>query len=459
MDSLTRRSLLRGSVGLAAAGTIARPYIANAAAKTATIWWVQGFVQDEDIGFKQMVADYEKASGNQIDYSILPFAAMRQKETAAFTSGVVPDIVNVGDYYFAVLSAWKDQLVDLTDVIETQKPLFDPSALQTAFAYNNVAKKRSYYMIPHRMTVTPFHVWKSLLDKADYKPADIPKTWDAFLEFFEQVQTKLRAQGRRNIYAYSIMISAAGFDVIAAFDHFMLAYGGKGLFTPDGKVHTDDPQVREAAIKTVERLTTAFKKGFMPPAIQNWNDNDDNNAFHAKLLVMDLDGTISTEVALWKTKEEYNDILTLGLPLSNDGKPVTGVKGVAAAVVPKGAKNIELAKEFLKYSIEPKVLGAYLKTGLGRFLPPMRSIADNDKAFWLDPKNEPLAAYTKQGVYGPTIAPFEVFNPARAQVSTEHLFAIAILDAINKGVTPQAAIDKAFKRTDEIFAKYPIEEG
>jgi multiple sugar transport system substrate-binding protein len=172
-----------------------------------------------------------------------------------------------------------------------------------------------------------------------------------------------------------------------------------------------------------------------------------------------LDGTISTEVALWDNKEEYNDILTLGLPLSNDGEPVTGVKGVAAAVVPKGAKNIELAKEFLKYSIEPKVLGAYLKTGLGRFLPPMRSIADNDKAFWLDPKNEPLAAYTKQGVYGPTIAPYEVFNPARAQVSTEHVFAIAILDAINNGVTPQAAIDKAFNRTEEVFAKYPILES
>ena len=40
------------------------------------------------------------------------------------------------------------------------------------------------------------------------------------------------------------------------------------------------------------------------------NDNDDNNAFHAKLVVMDFDGTISTEVALWKNKTDYNDILT-----------------------------------------------------------------------------------------------------------------------------------------------------
>jgi multiple sugar transport system substrate-binding protein len=459
MDTLTRRSVLRASAGLAAAGAIARPFIANAEAKTATVWWVQGFAQEEDIAFKQMVADYEKASGNTIEHTIVPFAAMRQKEIAAVTSGVVPDIIDVGDYFFAVLSAWNDQLVDLTDVIETQKPLLIPTALQTAFAYNNVAKKRSYYMIPNRMAVTPFHVWKSLLDKAGYTPEDIPKTWDAFLGFFEQVQTKLRAQGMRNIYAYSIMISSVGFDVIGHFDHFMIAYGGKDLFTADGKLHTDEPQIKEAAIKTVQRLTTAYKQGFLPPSVVNWNDNDDNNAFHAKLVVMDLDGTISTEVALWKDKEAYDDILTLGLPLSNDGKPVAGVMGTQALVVPKGAPNITVAKEFLKYSIEPKVLAALLKGGLGRRLPPMTSIVENDKAFWLDPKNEPLEAYTRQGVYGPTIPPYEVYNPARAQVSTEHVFAIAIHDVINNGMTPEAAIDKAFRRCEAIFAKYPIAQA
>ncbi len=459
MEKLTRRSLLRASMGLAAAGTVARPYVANAAATTATVWWVQGFAQQEDIGFKQMVADYEKASGNQIDYSIVPFAAMRQKEIAAVTSGVVPDVINVGDYYFAVLSAWNDQLVDLSDVVETQKSLFTPTALSTVYAYNNVAKKRSYYMIPHRVAVVPFHIWKSLVEKAGYKTSDIPKTWDAFLDFFEPVQTKLRAQGMRNIYAYSFQVGATGFDCIFTFDHFMIAYGGQHLFTPDGKLHTDDPQIRAAAIKAIVKLTTPYTQGFIPPAVLSWNDNDDNNAFHAKLVVMDFDGTISTEVALWDNKEEYNDILTLGLPLSNEGKQIPSVIGAATAVIPKGAKNITAAKEFLKYSIEPKVLAAYLKTGLGRFLPPMPSIVENDKAFWLDPKNEPLSAYTRQGVLGPTIPPYEVFNPARAQVSTDHVFALAMIDVMTNGMTPEAAIDKAFKRCETIFAKYPIAQA
>jgi len=69
MNKFNRRSLLRGSAALAAAGTLGRPYIANAAAKTATVWWTQGFVREEDTAFKAMVADYEKESGNTIDAS------------------------------------------------------------------------------------------------------------------------------------------------------------------------------------------------------------------------------------------------------------------------------------------------------------------------------------------------------------------------------------------------------
>jgi hypothetical protein len=43
MPKLTRRSLLRNFFGVLAGRTVARPYIANAAAKSATAWWVQGY--------------------------------------------------------------------------------------------------------------------------------------------------------------------------------------------------------------------------------------------------------------------------------------------------------------------------------------------------------------------------------------------------------------------------------
>ena len=57
MGNLSRRSVLRSSLGLAAAGTLARPYVAKAAATTAEVWWVQGFVPEEDVSLKKVVAE------------------------------------------------------------------------------------------------------------------------------------------------------------------------------------------------------------------------------------------------------------------------------------------------------------------------------------------------------------------------------------------------------------------
>jgi multiple sugar transport system substrate-binding protein len=311
MATLTRRSLLGGSLGLAGAGGLARPHVAKAAATTIEVWWQQGFAQEEDIAFKRMIADYEKASGNKIEDSIIPFAPLRQKEVSAITSGVVPDVMEYADFSFLPLNAWDDKLVDVSDIVEPVKSQYIDAALRASYTYNNITKKRAYYAVPMKCSAVPFNIWRSLIENAGYKLEDIPNTWDAFLDFFMLVQDKLRAKGMRNIYAYGYQLTANGVDPGVLFQAFLMAYGGKGLVTPDGKLHTEDPRIREAAIKAIEKLTTPYKKGYVPPGVVNWNDADDNNAFHSKLVVMDFDG-FSTEVAVYKNKALYDDIVTRG---------------------------------------------------------------------------------------------------------------------------------------------------
>ncbi len=169
MAILTRRSLLRGSLALGAAGSLARPHIANAAATTAEVWFQQGFAKEEDAAFKKMVADYEKASGNKIDYSIIPFAALHQKEVSAITSGVVPDVMEVYDREFAPLNAWDDKLVDVGDIVETQKTDFGSVAIDSCFLYNNATKQRGYYMAPMKINGIPFHIWRSLVVRRNHR--------------------------------------------------------------------------------------------------------------------------------------------------------------------------------------------------------------------------------------------------------------------------------------------------
>jgi len=454
MAVLTRRSVVRGSLGFAAAGVLARPFIANAAATTAEVWFAQGFVPEEDTAFQKMAADYEKASGNKLDFSLIPYAALRQKAISAITSGAVPDMIEVADFALAPLQSWDDRLTDVSDIVEPVKDQFIPTALPCCNYYNSVTKKRAYYVVPMKIAAVPFHIWKSLVEKGGSKIADLPKTWDKFMDFFKPVQDGLRKQGVRNVYALGYQLTANGVDPINTFNAWMIAYGGKDLVTADGKLHTDDPAVKAACVQAIKSLTTPFKDGYVPPSCVNWNDADDNNAFHSKLMVMDFDGTISTEVALYHKKEEYDDILTHPLPLSNDGKELPSQIAIFGPVIPKGAKNVAVAKEFAKFAIQPKVLNEYLKAGLGRWALPIPEIVKSDP-FWL--KEDPhRTAYTTQSVLSPTIPIYEAYNPAIAQVGAEHVIMNAAFAVMQGGASAEPEIDKAFKRIDEIFTKYPI---
>ena len=82
-----------------------------------------------------------------------------------------------------------------------------------------------------------------------------------------------------------------------------------------------------------------------------------------------------------------------------------------------------------------------------------------DEPFWLDPKDQHVSAYTRQGLFGPTVPQYPVYNPGYAEVEAQQIWGLASADVIREGMTPQAASEKALKRIGEILAKYPIEQS
>jgi multiple sugar transport system substrate-binding protein len=455
MARMSRRSLIRASLGLAATGMLARPYIANAAAASATVWQVQGFVPEEDAAFRATIADYEKVSGNKIDLSIMPFTALNQKAISAITTGDVPDLI-FHDAPATILPqfAWDNKLEDVSDVVEAHKAELSKTAVLASSFYNRVTKARAFYLVPIKQGCEPFHVWGDLVEQAGFKLSDAPDTWDAFWDFFKPMQQVLRGKGRRKLYAMGPQITTVGpNDGNGLFAHFLIANGGAAIVSPDGKLHTDDPQVREAAIKSVDYLTNCYKQGYVPPEALSWNDADDNNAYHEKLILMDLDGTLSTELAMVHDKAAFEASVTLALPKTNDGKEMHAVQAAGGGFIPLGAKNVAVAKDFMKFFIQPQVMNENLKQGLGRWLPVIQSLVKSDP-FWLESKDPHLAPYVREGALGPTMPSFNGYNPAWGQVGAEQLWGVAHADVIKNGMTPAAAVDKAFKRANEIFATY-----
>jgi multiple sugar transport system substrate-binding protein len=455
MKSVSRRSVLSASVGLAAAGALGRPYIANAQAKTAVVWMNQGFIQQEDVAFKKVAEDYMKASGNKLEYSLMPFMAQMQKTISALTSGDVPDLVFMdAPGYLIPQNAWDDKLVDVSDVVAPYESQLSGSAKLGSTFYNKATKKRSYYLCPVKQGATPFHVWGDLVEKAGFKMSDVPKKWDDVWKFFAQTQAPLRAKGMRKVYALGLQITTVGpNDGNNLFGHFLIANGGEEIVTPDGKLRTNDPKVREAAIKSVEFMTGLYKQGVVPPEALSWNDADDNNGYHEKLFVMDFDGTLSTELAMISDKQAfYHDMQTLAPESKNDGTPMKTQINAGGGYIPKGAKNVEVAKDFMKYFMQPQVMNENLKGGLGRWVPAIPQVVKDDP-WWLNSGEPCLKPYVTQAVLNPTLTYWESFNPAWGQVNAEQLWGQAHADVIKNGMKAADAIDKAFKRANEIFAR------
>lgn len=455
MTSRSRRGAVL-SVCLLAASLVTGAGPAAAAGQTITVWWNQGFYPAEDQAMRDMVAAWEKQSGNKVDLTLYNGSDMPTKVISALTTGEVPDLVYVdnGDFLLLPQAVWNDKIVDVSDVVETQKAEYSSTALTAASLFDHVSGKRSFFGIPMKQQALHYFIWKPMIEKAGSSVTDIPVEWEAYFNYFEDVQKKLRDKGQR-VFGLGYSMATKDSDSTYLFNQFLVAYGGQ-LVTPDGKLHTDDPKVREAAIKALTKLTTPYKAGFVPPGAINWGDPDNNNAFYAKQIVMTPNATLSIPVAQAEKTEQYqHEILTLPQPNGPDGKPVTSLVSVKLAFIPKGAKNVDAAKDFMKYMIQPKVIDAYLVAARGRWLPVMPSLVKINP-FWTDPKDPHIPVATKQELQGPTQPWFHAFNPAYADVNAQQVWGKAEANVMQDGMAPDKAVDAAFAQINDIFAKYVI---
>jgi hypothetical protein len=67
----------------------------------------------------------EKATGNKLDYSIVPYAPLRQKIVSAVTSGVGPDV-------------FPNQPAEIIALLETQREEYTDTALLAALCWSSM---------------------------------------------------------------------------------------------------------------------------------------------------------------------------------------------------------------------------------------------------------------------------------------------------------------------------------
>ena len=427
-----------------------------------TVWWVKGFYKSEDDALFEAVRKFEQKSGVKVELSQYAVQDMIPKTVSALDSGTPPDVAYADVYDFQVAGKWafEGKLEDISDVINPLKDRFAPNTVETAFLYNDKAKKKAYYAFPLKQQTMHIQYWIDLLEQAGFKESDIPKDWKGYWSFWcDKVQPGLRKASGSRAYGIGQPLGVDSSDSFYSFLTFMDAYDVK-LVDDDGKLLVDDPKVKQGLAGALKDYTDVYTKGCSPPSSTAWKDPDNNVAFHNKTTVLTHNATISI-AAKWlddmnnqtlsaeqreQAKKNYTQLIaTAGFPNKPDGKPMGYRTAVKIGVIFAEAKQKQRAKEFVSFLLQEENLTPYVEGALGRWFPVTK--AAQESKFWQEDRHR-KSVYDQ---YKAGTVTFEfVKNYKFTILNNENVWAKAANRVLNEKVPVDKAVDEMIARIKQV---------
>ena len=452
------RRILAGAAALAIAFSAAPGF----AQEKLNVWWVKGFYKSEDDALFAAIKKFEAKTGVKVDLSQYAVQDMIPKTVAALDSGSPPDIAYSDTYDVQVAGKWAydGKLEDISDVIEPMKDRFAPVTIETAYLYNDKAKKKAFYGFVLKQQTLHIQYWKDMLGTAGFKENDIPGTWKEYWSFWcNKVQPAYRKATSSRVYGIGNPMGVESTDSFQSFLSWVDAYNVK-LVDDSGKLLVDDPKVREGLIAALRDYTDIYTKGCTPPSSTTWKDPDNNVAFHNRTTIMTHNYTISI-AAKWLDdanneqltpeqraagRKAYDDLIaTAGFPKKPDGTAMVYRTAVKVGVIFQDSKNKPRAREFLKFLLEEENLRPYVEGALGRWFPVTK--ASQESPFWQADKHR-KAVYDQ---FKAGTLPFEFTKNYKFTIlNNENVWAKAMNRVVSEKVSVEKAVDELIARIKEV---------
>ncbi len=426
------------------------------------IWWSQGFLPEENEFVIQLIKSWEQETGKKAKLSLIAEPNIIGEVDKAIAVGKTPDFLfNFGgDFDLFPVLAWRNQLADVSKIIEPIKNDFTPTALEAVRYRNNVTNERNYYAIPIAEQGLHVHYWSDLIKSSGLDPKNIPQDWHQFWQFWQKAHLNLRQKGMDGVYGLGLSMSEIGNDNFWAVEHFLEAHDVE-LVSPEGKLRLDKPNLKTAVAEALEEFSDLYQSSFVPPSALKWNDTDNNVSFLSRESLMTVNASLSIPLTQNQPNNIYNKssrdryfnkMVTIALPKKLNKQPMRSLISIKQAVMFEASKNKETCTSFIKYLLRAENLNKFLKyTSKGRIYPVINSLAADP--FWNDPTDPHKSAVAKQ-LQQPTRLFNMVYNPAYAKVAIEHLWGKAINSIIKGESTPKQAAETALKTITRIFAEW-----
>ena len=318
---------------------------------------------------------------------------------------------------------------------------------------NGTIGQKALYGLPVGRTTNHLHAWESLLKRAGFTLADIPREWEAFWAFWcDQVQTAVReATGRDDLWSIGLPLSPA-VDTWVQFLQFVAAYDAEYV-TPDGVLVIDEPQIRRGLIQAMAAYTAFYRSGCIPPDAVTWDNYGNNASLLAQATIMTANETLSipNELKGDRPADYYENLATIEWPVSPRGEPFPIASTVNPTVVFKEGGHADIAKEFVRFLVADGWLAHYLNFSAERLLPPMPGLPA--QPFWLDPSDPHRMASVMQADARPLLHHYATASGdwRHDRVSAEHVWGKAIHRVAAEGISPEQAVDEAIARIKQIL--------
>ena len=422
------------------------------------LWWDKGFNPEEDEALQKLVKNWEQETGNKVNIHFYTLEARTKKPQRYLQGGVAPDIFMSfkAESTLNPSLAWEGKLTDVTDIIEPVKEIFDREALKTAYYYDNVAQKYSYYAVPIHRAALHIHYWKDLLEKTGRAEADIPQDWDSFWQFWLDVGEDLKTKHQQDIFPIGLPMSVEAGDTYQAFEHILEAYNVK-LLDSEGNLLVDDPNVRQGIIQCLDWYTRYYLQGYTPKDAVDWTNADNNRLFLNRDILITTNATMSIPAALRHDNDAYHNKLGIvELPNKPNGEQMRHIFLVEQAVIFNDAEHPQLAKDFLAYLIQPEIINDFLKDS-GRHSPVHESAYEDP--YWTNPKVTHTSQVTKTLTKSKIRPIYPGNSPAYSIVLKENVWGQSLEKIVLNNITPEQAADEAIIRINQIFEEWELSDS
>jgi multiple sugar transport system substrate-binding protein len=338
-----------------------------AAAETLSIW-----ARSSSANAAQHMIDLWNAShDDKIELTTIPDNQMVTKLATSVQAGDVPDLISF-DLIFMPDFMKAGLLTDLTDTLGA-----DPNQEKVAKAFRDLASYEGrLYGTGFTPDVSILLYNKDLFRKAGLDPEQPPKTIGEIEAFAKQIKANVP-----DAYGYYFSGSCGGCNIFTQAP--MMWASGATLLPTSG----DAPAMDGTGVKEVlTMLRNLWTEGVIPESAEADTGANFQATFETGTIGMQGSGGFA--IAALKANHPDMDFGIAPLPGVNPGEASSFVGGDVIAI-PKGAKNAELATQFIQWQLTDEAQLEGLAKNL--ILPSRSDLADN-KYFQEEPRYITTAA-------------------------------------------------------------------